>query len=150
MTSTDHYATLGVPESAPHATIQAAYRRIIRSVHPDVAGDDPVAAATTVRANQAWAVLKDPTRRADYDRQRSVRTGPTATNGTATAGQTPSWGPGGIRPVTIEQLREAAARESAYGQNGRVQRDAFSAASRRVGVTILLIGAIMLALVAAR
>ncbi len=139
--ASDHYATLGVSDRASHVEVRAAYRRLMRSVHPDVAGTDPAAAALALRANQAWAVLKDPTARANYDRQRASRT----TVGGTIEG-TPSWGPGGIRPVTVQHLREAAARESAYGRNRGVQRDSFSAASRRVGGIIILVGTVLLML----
>ncbi|HUG83567.1 MAG TPA: hypothetical protein VMM13_03335, partial [Euzebya sp.] len=68
----------------------------------------------------------------------------------ATGHVVPSWAVGGVRPVTAQQLREAAARESAYSALGRQQRLAFSAAIWRVGMMILLIGAVLLALVIAR
>lgn len=64
----DPYATLGVARHADFATIQAAYRRLMREHHPDRAG----AVADSDRAqaiNAAFAVLKDPQRRARYDAQ---------------------------------------------------------------------------------
>lgn len=143
----DHYATLGVATSAPHATIRVAYRRMIRDVHPDVAGSDPASTARALAVNSAWSVLKDPVARASYDRERAAAGG-AALGGPVAPG--PSWGPGGVHPLTIEQLREAAAREAAYSEVGRRHREAFSAASRQVGVAILLLGMVLLALVAAR
>ena len=138
----DHYAVLGVADSAPHTTIREAYRRAMRQSHPDLVGEGSPAAAHAVAANAAWAVLKDPARRAAYDRARAERRAqpPEAP---------PSWGPDGIRPVTVQQLREAAARESAYSALGRAQREAFSLASRRIGASIVLAGALVLILLAA-
>ena len=119
---------------------------------PDLVGASP-ATERTVRAHAAWAVLKDPVRRAAYDRRRASRdAGPStaADDGSGSDGQVPSWGPGGVRPVSVAQLREAAARESAYSVIGRTQRAAFSAASRRIGAGIVLVGTIVLLLVALR
>lgn len=58
---------LGVaPEAAPEE-IRAAYRRLARQHHPDVAGS--TADGTIHALNAAYAVLGDPVRRYDYDRQ---------------------------------------------------------------------------------
>lgn len=127
----DHYATLGVDQTSPHAAIAAAHRRIMRRVHPDVAGADPAARERALAANLAWTVLKDPVSRAGYDRQlsRAIATKPI-----------------GQGTVTIEQLREAAARHAAYGPIGKEHREAFSAASRRVGISVLVVCTVLLAL----
>ncbi|CAN5318516.1 hypothetical protein BH23ACT9_BH23ACT9_06030 [soil metagenome] len=135
----DHYATLGVADSAPHASIQMAYRRVMRSVHPDVAGADPDAATRALEANVAWSVLRDPAARSLYDRQRAVTTAMTS------APAVPA-----EQAVTIATLREAAARHSAYSAIGQLQREAFSAASQRLGIAVVLIGALLLALVTLR
>ncbi len=149
----DHYAVLGVADSAPHATIREAYRRAIRESHPDLVGAGVPTTAEAVALNAAWAVLKDPRRRADYDRARAQRRGASAPGDGNPAPDAedllPSWGPGGVRPVTVAQLREAAARESAYSAVGRAQREAFSAASRRIGVGILAVGVLVLMLLTA-
>lgn len=141
----DHYATLGVDQSCSHAAIRSAYRDIMRHVHPDVAGDDPVAVERALAANQAWTVLKDPVSRASYDRVLASVTTPRA----GVAG-TPGWGPRSARAVSSEQLREAATRHAAYSAIGRHHREAFSAASRRIGVTVLLICSVLLAMLVVR
>jgi len=66
----DHYATLGVNATATPAQISHAYRTLIRSLHPDTTtmpGDTraPFTAVTT-----AYRILRDPARRAAYDRSR--------------------------------------------------------------------------------
>lgn len=132
----NHYATLGVDQTSPHAVIAAAHRQIMRRVHPDVAGSDPAATERALAANLAWTVLKDPVSRAGYDRQLSRVVTTTKTAGQATA--------------TIEQLRDAAARHAAYGPIGKQHRDAFSAASRRVGISILVVCTVLLALLVIR
>lgn len=69
----DHYATLGVPSTAPLPEIRAAYLRAMRACHPDLRPGDLAAGEAARRANLAWQVLGDPQRRAAYDRQRRAR-----------------------------------------------------------------------------
>src|SRR3989304_5387583 len=70
MSHTDHYKVLQVDPEAEAEVVQAAYRRLARKYHPDVA-ESPEAAARMAAINAAWAVLKDPARRAAYDTQRA-------------------------------------------------------------------------------
>ena len=70
---TDPYATLGVSPTATAQEITRAYRRRLRSYHPDLRGD-PAGSGADDRlhaALAAYALLRDPRRRAEYDR--SVR-----------------------------------------------------------------------------
>lgn len=64
----DHYRTLGVSPAAGPETIHRAYRALARAAHPDRSGE-PTA---MVRLNAAWEVLRDPDRRAEYDRGRAL------------------------------------------------------------------------------
>ena len=59
------YDRHGVAPAASADEIRAAYRRIARRVHPDrgSAGNEAAMAAV----NEAWRVLSDPGRRAEYD-----------------------------------------------------------------------------------
>jgi DnaJ-like protein len=59
------YERLGVDPAASQAEIRAAYRRLARRVHPDRGGSGSEAAMAAV--NEAWRVLGDPARRANYD-----------------------------------------------------------------------------------
>jgi hypothetical protein len=63
-----HYEALGVPVSATADEIRRAYLRQARLHHPDVGGGDRAMQAL----NEAWAVLRDPTRRHAYDRALGV------------------------------------------------------------------------------
>lgn len=145
----DPYVVLGVEPTASHAQIRSAHRAIMRRVHPDVTGNSPAAAARAVQANAAWAVLKDPGRRAVHDRRRVTPVSVGATVPVESpAPFMPSWGPGGVRPVTVQQLRDTAERERAYSEVGRLKRAAFSVASRRIGLAVLLAGAVLLGLIA--
>jgi hypothetical protein len=60
-----HYDVLGVAPAADEASVRRAYVRLARRHHPDVVGGD----AARMRAiNEAWETLRDPVRRARYDR----------------------------------------------------------------------------------
>jgi curved DNA-binding protein len=63
----DYYAVLGVERSADEAAIKRAYRKLARKYHPDVS-KEPEAEARFKDVAEAYEVLKDPERRAAYDR----------------------------------------------------------------------------------
>lgn len=87
----DPYKVLQVDPEADVEIIQLAYRRLARRHHPDV---DPGMEARDrmARLNAAWEILRDPARRAAYDRSRA------ATGGGETR-QTPGRPPVGRRHV---------------------------------------------------
>jgi curved DNA-binding protein CbpA len=71
----DAYKTLQVDFEADVDVIQAAYRRLAQKHHPDRVEGPNAASATEARdrmvaINAAWAILRDPARRAAYDRVR--------------------------------------------------------------------------------
>ena len=66
--SPDYYAVLQVPRGASQQEIARAYRALMRRHHPDVAGEDALPAELEL-IMQAFAVLRDPKRRAAYDRE---------------------------------------------------------------------------------
>lgn len=67
--SDDLYTTLGVAATATTDQIEAAYRALARQYHPDV-NRAPDAADRMRDINAAYRVLRDPQRRAEYDRTR--------------------------------------------------------------------------------
>lgn len=64
-----HYDSLSVTEDAPDEVIKAAYRALSLKHHPDKAGNKPQSRWKMQRINDAYAVLSDPQKRADYDAQ---------------------------------------------------------------------------------
>jgi curved DNA-binding protein CbpA len=68
----DPYKTLQVDPDAEDEVIAAAYRRLARKYHPDVA-PGAEAAARMAAINAAWHEIGEPTRRAAFDRERALR-----------------------------------------------------------------------------
>jgi DnaJ domain len=60
----DPYAILGVDRSATDVVIAAAYRRLARTFHPDIAGDG--ATSDMMRINAAFDRIRDRRRRARH------------------------------------------------------------------------------------
>ncbi|MCB9978275.1 MAG: J domain-containing protein [Rhodospirillales bacterium] len=62
------YDILSVPPNASGAVIRAAWRSQVMRLHPDHRPEDRIRSEAQLREiNQAYAVLKDPARRAAYD-----------------------------------------------------------------------------------
>jgi DnaJ-class molecular chaperone len=64
----DLYKTLGVPENADEATIKKAYRKLAKDLHPDITGNDKKKTERFKEINEAYAVLGDKEKRAEYER----------------------------------------------------------------------------------
>ena len=63
----DYYQTLGVERTATQDDIKRAYRKLARKYHPDVSKDAD-AERRFKEVGEAYAVLKEPDKRAAYDR----------------------------------------------------------------------------------
>ncbi|BCX16449.1 MAG: chaperone protein DnaJ [Geminicoccaceae bacterium] len=68
MAQRDFYEVLGVSRGASEAEIKRAYRQLAMKYHPDRNPGDATAEAKFKEINQAYEVLKDPQKRAAYDR----------------------------------------------------------------------------------
>ena len=67
-TQTDYYQTLEVSRDADGATIKSAYRKLAMKWHPDRNPGDSAAEAKFKGLSEAYECLKDPQKRAAYDR----------------------------------------------------------------------------------
>lgn len=65
----DVYSLLGIPVQATHSEITRAYRKLAMAWHPD-RNDEGGAEEQFKRIRLAYETLRDPSRRAEYDRQR--------------------------------------------------------------------------------
>jgi len=66
--SADHYRTLQVTRDADPEVIERAYKALSRKYHPDMNPADITQGTRQMqRVNDAYAVLRDPRKRAAYD-----------------------------------------------------------------------------------
>ncbi|MGB3184268.1 MAG: DnaJ domain-containing protein [Ornithinimicrobium sp.] len=115
-----HYEVLQVREDASLASIKAAHRKLMRSLHPDV---NPASAAQAAAVNHARHVLAHPERRDDYDHDLAERRAwaqPTPQRHTAESSSTTS--PQGHDPAPSEVWGEEVSTQETWGE--QVRRDA--------------------------
>jgi len=64
----DYYEVLGVDRNADQDAIKKAYRQLAKKYHPDANPGDPEAEARFKEASEAYGVLSDAEKKAQYDR----------------------------------------------------------------------------------
>ncbi len=111
----DYYASLGLGRGASDADIKKAYRKLAHKYHPDVS-KEPGAEAKFKEIAEAYQTLKDPEKRAAYDRL-----------GTHAAGEEfrppPDWGPQSAGPEeSFEGIDLADLLAGLAGRQGRGAR----------------------------
>ena len=67
MSKRDYYEVLGIERGTAESEVKKAYRKKAIKYHPDKNPDDPTAAEKFREATEAYEVLKDPQKRAQYD-----------------------------------------------------------------------------------
>ena len=127
----DPYTVLGVGHTASAAEITRAYRTRLRDLHPDTrvvpAEAIPLADAQLWQVLAAYAVLRDPGRRADYDR---TSTQPRL------AGPTPHQSRGSAGPVQIPVTHVDKHTQAPVGQWSRLWAGPVRQQSRRIRVRV--------------
>jgi len=68
MAKRDYYDVLGIGKGASDQEIKAAFRRLAKECHPDRCNGDSTSETRFKEVNEAYEALKDPQRRAAYDR----------------------------------------------------------------------------------
>ena len=153
MAKRDFYDVLGLARGASAEEIKKAYRQKARALHPDSNPDDPQADARFKEVNEAYDALKDPEKKAAYDRfGHAAFDGGMGSSGQRGAGRAHGGGPdfasafsdvfedlfgdfmGGGRPGA----RGRASRGSDLRYNLAISlEEAFAGAQKTVGITTL-------------
>lgn len=68
----DYYRTLGVAQDAEPAEVAKAYRKLARELHPDANPNDSEAESRFKEVSEAYSVLSNPEKRAEYDKVRRL------------------------------------------------------------------------------
>ena len=105
----DLYSQLGVARGASEADIKKAYRKLAKELHPDRNKDNPKAAERFGKVTQAYDILTDKNKRAQYDRGEIDEDGnPKAPFGFGQGGARPGGGfSGGAGPADFDFAGEA-------------------------------------------
>ena len=107
--SQDYYAILEIAPDSDLTVIKSQYRKLVRQYHPDIASDKETAHARMQQILEAYNILSDKEKRANYDRARTAAAAPLRTLPRRT---TPSAMP---RPVSRSNYGGHA--RAARGQN---------------------------------
>ena len=72
----NYYEVLGIPPGATTDQIKKKYRELARKFHPDIIQDKVLGQRVFTQINQAYRVLADPERRAQYNSELAAMTAP--------------------------------------------------------------------------
>ncbi len=115
----DYYKILGVDADADDKAIKAAYRRLARKYHPDVSAEEN-AEHQFKEVSEAYEVLKDKDKRAEYDMLRQH-------GGAGGFEPPPGWQPGGFQSDPGDfQGGFSDFFEQVFGQSGHGSRQGYS------------------------
>ena len=125
----EFYEMLGVARDASEAEIKKAYRKLALELHPD-RNPDPAAEERFKEITEAYEVLRDPQKRAMYDRYGKAGVGGAA-------------GFGGFHHVDLSEalnifMRDFGGFDSLFGGGARAQAEARRGQDIRVTVKLSL------------
>jgi len=104
MSDLDYYKVLEVSRGASSSEIRKAYRKLVRQNHPDSKPGDKAAAEKFKQIQEAYGILGDSEKRAQYDRFGTTFPGAGPGSGAGTQ-PTYTWtGPGGGGPIDLNQI----------------------------------------------
>ena len=136
----DPYSTLGVPRTATEKDIKSAYRKLAKELHPDRNKDNPAATERFSKVTQAYDLLSDKDKRAQFDRGEidgdGNPTNPFAGMGGAGFGGARPGGPGGgfraedFQGFGQENVDLGDIFEGLFGGQGRGGPEGFTRARR--------------------
>ncbi len=119
------YEVLGVARDASDADIKKAYHKLVMKYHPDKNPDDKTAEEKFKEVNNAFDILKDPQKRAAYDRfgDAAFAAGNGASAGTGGFGGNPfgggfDFGGAGMGGAGMEDILREAMRGFGFGGFG--------------------------------
>lgn len=110
----DYYATLGVSKTASPDEVKKAYRKLARTLHPDKNPGDAKAEARFKEVSEAYDVLSDPKRKAEYDEARALFASGAFRPGAGAGGGGPHFGGG----FNVDDLGDLLGRAGAGGGAG--------------------------------
>jgi DnaJ-class molecular chaperone len=141
----DPYTTLGVTRNADEKAIKSAYRKLAKELHPDRNQDNPNAADRFAAVTQAYDLLSDKDKRAQYDRGEIDENGqPKMPFGYGAGGASgnpfagargfrPGTGPGGAAGFGAEGGDFSSIFDELFGGGGAGAAPPFGAGGRRGG-----------------
>lgn len=147
MSKRDFYEVLGVSRDADDKELKSSYRKLAMANHPDRNPDDEAAAERFREATEAYDVLKDPQKRAAYDRMGHAAFDQAGGGGFGGGGfGGGGFGGGGFSDI-FDQMFSEFSRGASGGQPDRAGNDlrydmdvsleeAFSGVQRDITVTV--------------
>ena len=112
----DYYQTLGVSKNATEDEIKRAHRKLARQYHPDRNPGDKQAESQFKEVQEAYDVLSDKTKRAQYDRFGEAGLGAGFRGGQGPGGPQFHWGTGPGGPGAGFQQVDPAEAEAMFRQ----------------------------------
>src|SRR5829696_10535452 len=100
----DYYEVLGVARDATEDQVKKAYRKLARQYHPDRNPGDKSAEAKFKEVQEAYDVLSDKNKRAQYDRFGFVGDGGFPGHAPGGGGGFQGFGPGSIDPEDLGEI----------------------------------------------